>query len=161
MRKHTLCINYQEKLWLPVRICYFSLLDIKNYYYYYLKYGIWTQDLYLDPLYQYIFFCDEFFQERFSKTICLGWLWAVVILISASWVAKIAGVSHWCLAWILRIMKLSLISAYIRVPFVPFPWKGSRFDTPVYIYSFCDTIEVILKFSFIPFSSHLLILNYF
>jgi hypothetical protein len=27
-------------------------------------------------------------------TICLGWLWHVILLISASWVARITGVSH-------------------------------------------------------------------
>jgi hypothetical protein len=25
----------------------------------------------------------------------LGWLWTVILLMSASWVAKITGVSHW------------------------------------------------------------------
>jgi hypothetical protein len=28
-----------------------------------------------------------------------GWLWTVILLISASWVARITGVSHW--AWLL------------------------------------------------------------
>jgi hypothetical protein len=31
-------------------------------------------------------------------TICLGWLWPVILLISASWVARITGVSHWRVA---------------------------------------------------------------
>jgi hypothetical protein len=29
-----------------------------------------------------------------SQTICLGWLWTAVLLISAPWVAGITGVSH-------------------------------------------------------------------
>jgi hypothetical protein len=29
-----------------------------------------------------------------SQTICLGWLWTVILLLSASWVARITGVSH-------------------------------------------------------------------
>jgi hypothetical protein len=31
-------------------------------------------------------------------TICSGWLQTVVLWISASWVAGIAGMRHWCLA---------------------------------------------------------------
>jgi hypothetical protein len=38
------------------------------------------------------------FRGRVSQTICQGWLWNVIHLISASWVARIIGVSHWCLA---------------------------------------------------------------
>jgi hypothetical protein len=34
-----------------------------------------------------------FFWEDF--TICLGWLWTIIFLISASWVARITGGSHW------------------------------------------------------------------
>jgi hypothetical protein len=39
-----------------------------------------------------------FFQDRVSTTICLGWLPTTILLISISWVARIIGVSHWCLA---------------------------------------------------------------
>jgi hypothetical protein len=39
-------------------------------------------------------FCDGFFQDRVSRTICLDWLWTAVLLISASWVARITGMSH-------------------------------------------------------------------
>jgi hypothetical protein len=38
--------------------------------------------------------CDGFFQERVSWTICPGWLRTTILLISASWVARITGVSH-------------------------------------------------------------------
>jgi hypothetical protein len=41
-------------------------------------------------------FCVRYFQGRVSWTICLGWLWTVILLLSASWVARITGVSHWC-----------------------------------------------------------------
>jgi hypothetical protein len=37
-----------------------------------------------------------FFRDRVSQTICLGWLWTSILLISASWVVMIIGVSHWC-----------------------------------------------------------------
>jgi hypothetical protein len=44
-------------------------------------------------------FCDGFFWDRVSQTICLGWVQTAVLLISASWVARITGESHWCPAW--------------------------------------------------------------
>jgi hypothetical protein len=34
------------------------------------------------------------FLDRFSRTICLGWLWTLILLISASSVARTTGVSH-------------------------------------------------------------------
>jgi hypothetical protein len=34
------------------------------------------------------FFCAGLFWDRVLWTICLGWLWTAVLLISASWVAK-------------------------------------------------------------------------
>jgi hypothetical protein len=37
-----------------------------------------------------------FFWDRVSQTICPGWLRKVILLISASWVARITGVSHQC-----------------------------------------------------------------
>jgi hypothetical protein len=39
---------------------------------------------------------SPFYQDRVSQTICLGWLRTANFLISASWVAKIIGVSHCC-----------------------------------------------------------------
>jgi hypothetical protein len=53
---------------------------------------IWTQGLHLEPLHQ-PFFVMGFFQDRVSQIFCLNWLRATVLLISASWVARITGVS--------------------------------------------------------------------
>jgi hypothetical protein len=47
-----------------------------------------SQDLYLEP-HPPAHFCDGFFQDRASQTTFLGRLWAVILLISASWPAKI------------------------------------------------------------------------
>jgi hypothetical protein len=38
--------------------------------------------------------CDRFFQDRVLGTICPSWFWTLILLISASWVARIIGVSH-------------------------------------------------------------------
>jgi hypothetical protein len=43
------------------------------------------------------FFLIGFFQDRISWTVCLGWLWTLLLLISASWVSRITGMSHQCL----------------------------------------------------------------
>jgi hypothetical protein len=53
---------------------------------------VWTQDPYLEPLHQPYFFVIDFFPDRVSWTIYPGWLW--LLLISASWVAKITDVNH-------------------------------------------------------------------
>jgi hypothetical protein len=39
-----------------------------------------------------------FFKIESRELFCLGWFWTTVLLISASWVARITGVSCWCLA---------------------------------------------------------------
>jgi hypothetical protein len=54
-------------------------------------------------------------QDRVSQTICLGWLQTTILLISAYWVARIIGLSHWhqvyhgvlrfhphCIMWVLH-----------------------------------------------------------
>jgi hypothetical protein len=61
--------------------------------------GARIQGLYLEPLHQPLY-CDGLFWARGSWSICLGWPQTSIILISASWIAGITGVSHWCLAWL-------------------------------------------------------------
>jgi hypothetical protein len=41
-------------------------------------------------------FCDGFFQDRVFQSICLDYFQIMILLISASWVARIIGMSHWC-----------------------------------------------------------------
>jgi hypothetical protein len=55
----------------------------------------WIQGLHLEPLHQ-PYFCEGFFEVGFRRTIYLVWLWTAILLISASWVARITGVSHQC-----------------------------------------------------------------
>jgi hypothetical protein len=57
--------------------------------------GVWTQGLHFEPLHQ-PFLVMGFYQDTVSKTICPGWLLISILQISASWVAGIAGVNHWC-----------------------------------------------------------------
>jgi hypothetical protein len=53
---------------------------------------VWTQDLHLEWLTSP--FLWRVFWDRVSWTICPGWLWTSILLISASRVARIAGVSQ-------------------------------------------------------------------
>jgi hypothetical protein len=39
-------------------------------------------------------FHNRYFWDRVLQTICPGWLWTMILLISASWVARITGMSH-------------------------------------------------------------------
>jgi hypothetical protein len=55
-------------------------------------------------------FLWRIFQDRVSGTICLGLLWTTIILISASLVATITGMSHQCLA---QTMKFSSPKSWV------------------------------------------------
>jgi hypothetical protein len=65
--------------------------------------GAWTQSLHLEPLHQPFFVKVFFFWDRILWTICQGWLWIMILLISTSWVARITGVSHG--AWLVPIFN--------------------------------------------------------
>jgi hypothetical protein len=60
-------------------------------------------------------FCVGYFQDRVSCTIYLGWLQITILLISASWVARITGVSHWHPTWILREHSQTKSSIILRL----------------------------------------------
>jgi hypothetical protein len=49
--------------------------------------------------------CVWVFQDRVLRTNCLGWLQTAVLLISASSVARVTGVSRWCLIVLLFLKK--------------------------------------------------------
>jgi hypothetical protein len=59
--------------------------------------GAWTQGLHLESLHQ-PFLCIYliFFWQWILWTIYLGWLQTWILLISASWVARITGVGYQC-----------------------------------------------------------------
>jgi hypothetical protein len=41
-------------------------------------------------------FCEGLFWVRVPWTVYSGWLWTSILLISATWVIRITGMSHWC-----------------------------------------------------------------
>jgi hypothetical protein len=55
--------------------------------------GVWTQDPHLELLHQ-PFFVMDLFEIGSRKLFAQGWFWTMILLISASWVAMIPGVSH-------------------------------------------------------------------
>jgi hypothetical protein len=57
--------------------------------------GAQTQGLQLKPLHQ-PFFMKGFFKVESCKLFVQGWLQTKILLIFASWVARITGMSHWC-----------------------------------------------------------------
>jgi hypothetical protein len=50
-------------------------------------------------------FLVGYFQDRVWWTIYPGWLQTDILLISASWVARILSISHWCPASLLLCWK--------------------------------------------------------
>jgi hypothetical protein len=56
-------------------------------------------------------FCDVFFQDRVLQTFCLGWLRTSILLVSASWVARITGKSHWHPALAEFLFSLFLVAS--------------------------------------------------
>jgi hypothetical protein len=70
----------------PKKIKYLSICI-----FFFLWYWVWTKGLHLESLHH---FCNGVFRDRVSWTICQGWFQIVILLISASWVARITGVSH-------------------------------------------------------------------
>jgi hypothetical protein len=59
-------------------------------------------------------FCDGYFRDTILWTIYLGWLWTTILLISASWVARITGMSHW-LPDVWRFLNTFLNSEMMQV----------------------------------------------
>jgi hypothetical protein len=59
-----------------------------------------------------VLFC---FGDRVSRTACLGWIWTVILLISAFQVATITGVSHQRLASDISIPKLFPPSSVLSI----------------------------------------------
>jgi hypothetical protein len=73
--------------------------------------GAWTQGLHFEPFCQ-PFVAKGFFQDRVSQNY-LSWLPSnCILLISASWVARITGMSHWCPA-MLPIFVFNVYSIFI------------------------------------------------
>jgi hypothetical protein len=85
-------------------------------------------------------FMMGFFQGSVSWTICLGWVQTVILLISASWVARITGVSHKCLAGL--FLRLSTMVLKFWLGF----WYLCR-EVGTWSYILCCLYDTIL-FSF-------------
>jgi hypothetical protein len=60
-------------------------------------------------------FCVRCLRDWVSWSICLDWLQTMFLLISASWIVRITGMSHWCLAWFEFISQWKLVS-YLTPP---------------------------------------------
>jgi hypothetical protein len=94
------------------------------------------------------FFVKGFFKIGSHRTFCLGQLQAVILQISASWVARITGVSHWHLVSFFFLnmtwaTQLSASSFQDHFPSALF-WKG------VWAYSTVVVSRVDYGLPFLP-----------
>jgi hypothetical protein len=96
--------------------------------------GVWTQGLHFEPLHQ-LFFCDGFFKIGSCELTDPGLLRIMILLISASWIAKITGLNYWHLArplfwlWRQRLIKSSNKGGQGFPIFCPreLDWLGTMF----------------------------------
>jgi hypothetical protein len=68
-------------------------------------------------------FVSGYFGDGVSKSICLGWPKTAILLISASQVARITGVSHWYLAVAMAHFK-AILSPSRSENWRDLGWKG-------------------------------------
>jgi hypothetical protein len=67
------------------------------------------------------------FWDRVLWTICPGWPRTVILLISASWVARITGMSHWHLAYECIFLNLKFYLIMINVdPYNLHKWLSEK-----------------------------------
>jgi hypothetical protein len=82
---------------------FFPLMSFLLFVYLFCSTRVWTQGLTLTRQAFYHLshsinpvFCIGYFQDRVSKSICPVWPQTMILLISASWVARITVMNHWC-----------------------------------------------------------------
>jgi hypothetical protein len=61
-------------------------------------------------------FCEGYFWDRVLGTVCPGWLWTMILLISASLVARITGMSL-CFDPAFSHLQLLWLSSYQSMVF--------------------------------------------
>jgi hypothetical protein len=98
-------------------------------------------------------FCSGYFGDRISQTICLGWPWTMILLILASQVARITGISHQCWAYffcfaVLIVWHLIMVLAWISL-------MATDVEC-VFMSSFAIYISCVAKYLFISLSIGLL-----
>jgi hypothetical protein len=58
----------------------------------------------------------DFFKREFHGLFAQSWLWMVILLIFASWAARITGLSHWCLALFSFLKDFHIAVSLIYIP---------------------------------------------
>jgi hypothetical protein len=77
-----------------------TLLNMSHIFVFLGRTGVWTQGVTLaKPALYHLghsssLFCSGCFGDGISETICLGWRWFAILLISASQVTRITGMNH-------------------------------------------------------------------
>jgi hypothetical protein len=104
--------------------------------------GAWTQGFHLESLHQH-YFCEGFFEIGSHETICSGLLQTAILLISASWVARITEASHWCQAPIFWTV-LGLEFRALHLPGKQVLYHFSHFTSPLCWLFFRDRVSWII-----------------
>jgi hypothetical protein len=70
----------------------------------------------LEPLQQTLFVMGVF-KIRASELFAWSWLWTLILLSPAFWVARITGMSHWCPAreWILNVRCMDRVQGSLNL----------------------------------------------
>jgi hypothetical protein len=108
--------HYKLSFWLfshYIRKCY-HFPEVFLFYFVFCSIGVWTQGLHtpwVTP--PALFFCIGYFWDRVSRSLfAQGWLRTTILLLSASWVTRIIGMSHWHPAFFRFWIKESLHQMY-------------------------------------------------
>jgi hypothetical protein len=124
-RNHTLNFGstgvWTQDFALARQVLYHFMLEfwyIYIYFFIFCSTGIWTQGLHLEPPHQ-PFFVMGFFEIGSCELFAWGWLWTVILLISASWVAGITGVSHRHLAELWSFSELVIFGTILSLDTAP------------------------------------------
>jgi hypothetical protein len=79
-----------------------------------------------------------------SWNVCSGWPQTVILLIPASQVTRIIGISHWCLAWYITFIMLSYVPS---VPgfFTAFIIKDVEFCQSLFLHLWDGCVIFVLN----------------
>jgi hypothetical protein len=90
-------------------------------------------------------FCISYFQDRVYHTICLQCLWTMILLMSALWVARITGVSHWNQAG-LSLLSYWNTSSTVHLPICQNPVLDSVWVFWILHFSFNNISYIVCIF---------------
>jgi hypothetical protein len=91
-------VHSWDRTWMPTTLSLSSNTTsgewkVVFFFFFFCSTCVWTQGLHLEPFHQ-PFFMKGFFEIGSHELFASGWLQTPILLISASWVSRITGMSH-------------------------------------------------------------------